>query len=114
MYYKYNLERRIGDTNRESKNRNSAVPMHFDGYFNKERELSEEDYGNLIIIQDELKREEDKKNNLNKKFHSMNVLIDILSKVLKNLCHNLKYNETEPTVETEVSSKIKYRVKKKL
>ena len=50
MYYKYNLERRIGDTNRESKNRNSAVPMHFDGYFNKERELSEEDYGNLIII----------------------------------------------------------------
>jgi hypothetical protein len=54
------------------------------------------------LIKDELKREEEKKNNLNRKFHSMNVLIDILSKVLKNLCHNLKYSETEPSVETEV------------
>lgn len=32
----------------------------------------------------------------------MNVLIDILSKVLKNLCINLKYNETDPSLETEV------------
>ena len=54
-------------------------------------------------LMDELKREEEKKVSLNKKFHSMNVLIDILSKVLKNLCQNLKYNETEPAVETEVS-----------
>lgn len=35
----------------------------------------------------------------------MNVLIDILSKVLKNLCQNLKYSETEPSVETESKEK---------
>jgi len=35
----------------------------------------------------------------------MNVLIDILSRVLKSLCNNLKYNETEPALETESKEK---------
>lgn len=56
-------------------------------------------------LMDELKKEEDKRASLNKKFHSMNVLIDILSRVLKNLCNNLKYNETEPSLETESKEK---------
>jgi len=56
-------------------------------------------------LMDELKKEEDKRASLNKKFHSMNVLIDILSRVLKNLCNNLKYNETEPSIETESKEK---------
>jgi len=58
-----------------------------------------------LKLKEDLNKEEEKRNILDQKFHSMNVLIDILSKVLKNLCHNLKYNEQENSIETETKEK---------